>query len=73
MTSTNSVESVWSVMKRGYNSVYHSWSRKHCERYINEFSLRLNEGNVRVDTQDRLDALFRNMVGKTITFEELVS
>lgn len=59
--------------KRGYNGVYHNFSRKHLSKYINEFSFRLNEGNVRVDTQDRLDSLFSAMQGKTITYKELIA
>ncbi len=72
MASTNSVESVWSVIKRGYNGVYHNWSEKHLTKYIDEFVFRLNDGNVKNDMEYRLDSLFTNMVGKTITFEELV-
>ncbi len=34
---TNGIESVWAVMKRGYNGVYHNWSRKHRTKYINVF------------------------------------
>ena len=40
---------------------------------INEFVFRFNEGNVERDTQDRLDDMFRAMVGKIITYQELVS
>lgn len=73
MAHTNGIESVWSVLKRGYNGTYHNWSKKHCRAYVNEFTFRLNEGNCERDTQDRLDDLFRSMVGKTITYEELTS
>ena len=72
MAHTNGVESVWSTIKRGFNGVYHNWSKKHCQQYINEFTFRLNEGNVDRDTQDRLDDLFKAMTGKTITYKELV-
>ena len=71
MACTNRVESVWAVLKGGYKGVYHNWNKKHLKKYIDEFSFRLNDGNVKTDTQDQLDALFRNMAGKTITFEEL--
>ena len=73
MAHTNGIESVWAVMKRGYNGVYHNWSMKHCHRYVDEFSFRLNEGNCRRNTADRMDAVFRQMVGKTITYDQLTS
>ena len=73
MAHTNGIESVWSTIKRGYNGVYHNWSKKHCQQYVNEFTFRLNEGNVDRDTQDRLDDLFKAMVGKTITYESLTA
>ncbi|MCY4115879.1 MAG: IS1595 family transposase [Caldilineaceae bacterium] len=69
--STNSVESVWAVLKRGYNGVYHHWSKKHMRRYVNEFVFRLNEGNVRNHTMVRLDHIILNAVGKRLTYEEL--
>ena len=73
MASTNGIESVWAVIKRGYNGVYHNWSRKHMRKYINEFTFRLNEGNCKIDTENRLASLFSHMVGRTITYKELVT
>ena len=70
---TNGIESVWAVLKRGYHGIYHAWSKKHIRAYVDEFTFRLNDGNVEVDTADRLTALFRGMVGKTITYAELTA
>ena len=73
MAHTNGIESVWAVLKRGYHGTFHHFSKKHLQRYVDEFTFRLNEGNVKRDTQDRLDDLFRAMAGKTITYREMVS
>ena len=70
---TNGIESVWSVLKRGYHGIYHGWSKKHMRAYVNEFTFRLNAGNVKIDTKDRLASLFGGMRGKTITYAQLTS
>ncbi len=54
--STNGLESVWAVIKRGLHGVYHHASDKHLDRYVNEFAFRLNEGNVKRHTLERLDS-----------------
>lgn len=73
MASTNGVESVWSVIKRGYDGVYHHWSKKHMRRYVNEFVFRLNEGNVRNHTMVRMDHIIRNAVGKRLRYQDLIA
>ena len=64
---------VLKIFKCGFNNIYHNWSKKHCQQHINEFTFRLNEGNVDRDTQDRLDDLLKAMTGKTVIFEGHIS
>jgi transposase-like protein len=71
--STNSIESVWAVMKRGIHGVYHQVSEKHLNRYVNEFTFRLNEGNVKRHTVERLDSFTVAAAGKRLTYKQLVS
>lgn len=70
--TTNSIESVFAVMKRGIHGVYHHTSRKHLARYVDEFAFRLNDGNVKRHTLERLDSFVRATAGKRITYKELI-
>ena len=69
--SVNGIESVWAVLKRGLTGVYHQVSVKHLGRYVDEFTFRLNDGNVRHHTLNRLDAMIRASSGKRLTHERL--
>ena len=69
--STNSIESVWAVLKRGVYGVYHHISPKHTGRYTDEFAWRLNEGNVKNHTFERLDSFVGAISGKRLTYKEL--
>jgi transposase-like protein len=70
--TTNSIESVWAVMKRGLNGVYHHASKKHLPLYINEFVFRLNDGNVTRTTMQRLSSLLDASIGKRLTYKRLI-
>ena len=69
----NGMESVWAVLKRGMHGVYHRASRKHMGRYVNEFTFRLNQGNVGRHTTERLDSFVDAVAGKRLTFEALTA
>jgi len=71
--STNSIESVWAVLKRGLHGVYHQASKKHLRRYVNEFTFRLNDGNVARHTMKRLDSFIDAVGGKRLTYKDLIA
>jgi transposase-like protein len=71
--STNNIETVWAVLKRGLHGVYHHASRKHLRRYVNEFAWRLNEGNVKNHSTERLDSFVGAVSGRRITYKRLTA
>jgi len=70
--TTNGIESVFAVLKRGIIGVYHRVSVKHLPRYVDEFTFRLNEGNVKIHTLDRLDSFVDGMADKRLTYQALI-
>ncbi len=71
--TTNGIESVFAVMKRGIVGVYHHASPKHLHRYVGEFAFRLNEGDVSRHTLDRLASMFSAAIGRRLTYKELIA
>ncbi len=71
MASTNSVESVWAVLKRGYHGTYPHMSEKHLNRYIQEFAGRFNIREM--DTDMQMSVLAKNMEGKRLKYRILVA
>lgn len=71
MACTNGIESVWAVLKRGYTGTFHHFSVKHLARYVDEFTFRLNEGNVKIHTMDRIHSMVLGTVGKKLTYKAL--
>ena len=70
MAHTQGIESMWSMLKRGYHGTYHHWSGKHCDRYVQEFAGRHNQREL--DTPDQLAAMAQSIVGKRLRYEDLI-
>jgi transposase-like protein len=70
--TTNSIESAFAVMKRGILGVYHHVTPKHLGRYVDEFAFRLNDGNVKRPTMQRLDSFIIGTARKRLTYARLI-
>jgi transposase-like protein len=71
--NTNSIESVWALLKRGIYGTWHQVSAKHVGRYVDEVAFRLNAGRVAQHTLDRLDSFILAVDGKRLTYERLTA
>ena len=67
---TNGMESFWSMMKRGYDGVYHHISEDHLYRYVNEFADRHNIRNM--NTVEMMGAMAERMVGSRLRYMDLI-
>lgn len=65
---TNSIESFWSLLKRGIMGAFHHVSIKHLPRYLNEFSWRFNER----ENGDIFDAVLRNVERPHVRYADMV-
>jgi len=70
--TTNSIESFFAVFKRGVYGTFHHVSPKHMHRYVDEFAFRLNEGNVKRHTTQRIDSFVDGTAGKRLTYKDLI-
>jgi transposase-like protein len=73
IVSTNGIESVWALLKRGIYGTWHQVSVKHLGRYVDEVAFRLNAGNVARHTLERLDSFIVGVDGKRLTYARLIA
>lgn len=67
---TNGIENFWSIFKRGYIGVYHWMSRKHLQKYINEFLFRYNNNSDIKEEFDKLLSCSKKLTYRMMTTNE---
>lgn len=67
---TNSIESVWALLKRQIIGIHHWVSPKHLDRYVGEMRWRFNAREMREG--DRFNALIEQAAGR-LTYKELIA
>ena len=66
---SNTVENVFSVLKRGMHGVYQHCKEKNLHRYLAEFDFRYNNRvRLGINDQQRTDNAIRGVVGKRLTY-----
>ncbi len=68
---TNGIESLWSMLKRGYVGTYHKMSHKHLHRSVAAFSGRHNQREL--DTLDQMHELVMGMEHKRLRYRDLIA
>jgi transposase-like protein len=67
---SNTIEGVWSLIRRGVMGTFHSVSRKHLPNYLNEFEFRWNTR--KLNDGERIAKAIRTVDGKRLEYRESV-
>jgi transposase-like protein len=68
--NTNTAESFFALLKRGVHGTFHHISKKHLEKYCNEFSFRWD--NRKVTDGERAENAVKGFVGKRLMLKNLL-
>ena len=68
---TNSLESFWSMLKRGYVGIYHRFSEQHLYWYVKEYAKRRSMREI--DTIDQMTELITQFWGIRLSWSDLVA
>lgn len=71
MAHTNGIESFWATLKRAHKGVFHHFSAKHLQRYVDEFAGRHNIREE--DTLDQMRHVVARMVGRRLMYRDLIA
>lgn len=68
---TNSIESVWALLKRQIIGIHHWVSPKHLDRYVGEMTWRLNRRSLTVT--ERMNSMFATVDGGKLSYKALIA
>ncbi|HEX9877735.1 MAG TPA: IS1595 family transposase [Gammaproteobacteria bacterium] len=72
MVTTNTIENVFSVFRRGIHGVYQHCGEAHLHRYLNEFAFRYNHrSGLGVSDMERTDEALKGIEGKRLTYRRI--
>jgi hypothetical protein len=72
LVTTNYVEGMFGIFKRGMTGVYQHCGEQHLQRYLNEFSFRYsNRIALGVDDAERAKVAARGADGKRLTYRRI--
>ena len=67
--TTNHIEGFWATIKRGIMGVYYHWSKKHMQKYIDEFVYRYNHR--KISNREKFDVVLQSLECR-LTYKELI-
>ena len=68
LSSPNTVEGYFSILKRGIIGIYHHVSKEHLQRYLAEFDFRYNGKNI--DDMERAELAIIGGEGKRLMYRD---
>ena len=71
MAHTQGIEPLWAMLKRAHKATYDKFSKKHLDRYIDEFPGRHNVRDS--DTIDQMRSIIRGIEGKRLKCDQLIA
>ncbi|MCH8150797.1 MAG: IS1595 family transposase [Planctomycetes bacterium] len=66
--TTNTIESFFAILRRGITGIYHNVSRKHLQRYLDEFEFRYNTRAL--EDGERTVTAIQGAVGKRLLYRQ---
>jgi transposase-like protein len=67
---TNTIEGAWTILKRSYIGIYHYMSRKHLQKYVDEFVFHYNTR--KLSNREKFDSVIHH-IEHCITHKKLVA